>query len=159
MNLRSKNLKELEKLSEKGEIDIFYGDESPVCSEGYVPYGWQFPDEQVCILSEKAHRINCFGMINRQSKCFWSTIEQSINAQFILECFENFSFEIHKETFVILDNASVHRARIIRERMPYWQKKRTVYIFFATIFTTFEYRRNNMAQIEERMVSPRGLLF
>jgi hypothetical protein len=66
-------LKELEKLSIEGKIDIFYGDESHVCSEGYVPYGWQFPDEQVCTLSEKAHRINCFGMINRQSKCFWST--------------------------------------------------------------------------------------
>lgn len=122
-------LKELEKLSEKGEIDIFYGDESHVCSEGYVPYGWQFLDEQVCILSEKAHRINCFGLINRQSKCFWSTTEQSINAQFILEYFENFSFEIQKETFVILDNASVHRAKIIRERMPFWQK-RGLFIFF-----------------------------
>jgi len=116
-------LKELEKLSQAGKIDLFYGDESHVCSQGYVPYGWQFPDEQVCILSEKAHRINCFGMINRQSKCFWSTTEESINAQFILEYFENFSLEIHKETFIILDNASVHKAKIIRERIPYWQKR------------------------------------
>jgi len=36
-----------------------------------------------------------------------------------LSYFENFSFEIHKETFVILDNASVHKAKIIRERMPH----------------------------------------
>lgn len=122
-------LKELENLSVNRKIDLFYGDESHVCSEGYVPYGWQFPDEQVCILSEKAHRINCFGMINRQSKCYWSTTEQSIDAQFILEYFENFSFEIHKETFVILDNASVHKAKIIRERIPYWQK-RGLFIFY-----------------------------
>lgn len=49
--------------------------------------------------------------------------EQNGNAQFILEYFENFSFEIHKQTFVVLDNASVHKAKIIRERMPYWQKR------------------------------------
>jgi len=94
-----------------------------------VPYGWQFPDEEVCILSEKVHRINCFGMINRQSKCYWSTTGQNINAQFILEYFEKFSFEIHKETFIILDNASVHRAKLMRERMPFWQK-RGLFIFF-----------------------------
>jgi transposase len=122
-------LTELEQLSVKGEIDLFYGDESHVCSEGYVPYGWQFPDEEVCILSEKAHRINCFGLINRQSKCYWSTTEKSIDAQFILEYFEDFSFKIHKDTFVVLDNASVHKAKIIQERIPYWQS-RGLYIFF-----------------------------
>ena len=41
---------ELEKLSKQRLIDLCYGDEtgSPanhVCSQGYVPYGWQFPDE------------------------------------------------------------------------------------------------------------------
>jgi transposase len=46
-----------------------------------------------------------------------------------LEYFENFSFEIHKETFVILDNASVHKAKIIRERIPYW-RKRGLFIFY-----------------------------
>jgi len=122
-------LKELEQLSQKGQIDLFYGDESHVCSEGYVPYGWQFPEEQVCILSEKAHRINCFGFINRQSKCYLETTEQNIDAQFILEYFEKFSFEIHKETFIVLDNASVHRAKIIRERIPFWQN-RGLFLFF-----------------------------
>ncbi|GHV14665.1 hypothetical protein FACS1894169_04030 [Bacteroidia bacterium] len=33
-------LKELETMSEHGQIELFYGDESHVCSEGYVPYGW-----------------------------------------------------------------------------------------------------------------------
>ncbi|KAA6341355.1 hypothetical protein EZS27_010843 [termite gut metagenome] len=37
-------------MSEQGQIDLFYGDESHVCSEGYVPYGWQFPDEEVALL-------------------------------------------------------------------------------------------------------------
>jgi hypothetical protein len=102
-------------LSNEGKIDLFYGDESHVCTQGYVPYGWQFADEEVCILSEKAERINCLAMINRQSKCYWATTQESINAKFVLEYLEDFSFKIHNETVVVLDNASVHKAKIIKD--------------------------------------------
>lgn len=116
-------------MSREGKIDLYYGDETHVCSEGYVPYGWQFPGEQVCVLSEKAYKLNCFGFINRQNCCWWKTTEGNIDAQFILEYMENFSFHINKKTFVVLDNARVHKAKIIQERIPYWQR-RGLYIFF-----------------------------
>ncbi|KAA6345463.1 hypothetical protein EZS27_006959 [termite gut metagenome] len=116
-------------MSEQGKIDLFYGDESHACSEGYVPYGWQFPHEDVCILSEKSHKINCLGFINRQSKYYWKTTEQPIDAEFILEYMEDFSFQIHKETVIVLDNARIHTSKIIRERIPYWQA-RGLFLFF-----------------------------
>jgi hypothetical protein len=31
---------ELERLSETGDIDLYYGDVSHACSQGYVPYDW-----------------------------------------------------------------------------------------------------------------------
>jgi hypothetical protein len=116
-------------MSRSGKTDLCYGDETHVCSEGYVPYGWQFPDEEVCIFPEKAYKVNCFGFINRQSCCRWKTAEGNMDAQFILEYMEDFSFQISKKTFVVLDNARVHKAKSIRERIPYWQK-RGLYIFF-----------------------------
>ena len=116
-------------MSRDQKIDLYYGDETHVCSEGYVPYGWQFPDEEICILSEKAYKINCLGLINRQSRCYWKTTEANIDAQFVLEYMENFSFHITRKTFVVLDNARLHKAKIIVERIPYWQK-RGLYIFF-----------------------------
>ena len=116
-------------MSREGRIDLYYGDETHVCSEGYVPYGWQFPDEDVCILSEKAYKLNCFGLINRQSRCRWKTTEDNIDAQFVLEYMEDFSFQISKKTFVVLDNARIHKAKIIQERIPFWEK-RGLYIFF-----------------------------
>jgi transposase len=42
---------------------------------------------------------------------------------------EDFSFQIRKKTFVVLDNARVHKAKAIQERILYWQK-RGLYIFF-----------------------------
>jgi hypothetical protein len=127
--LQVEKLKELEQLSLCGTIDLYYGDESHVCSEGYVPYGWQFPDEEVCILSEKAFTVNCLGFISRQNQCRWLMSTENIDTGFVLECLEQFSFEISKTTFIAMDNPLIHKAKAIKERVPYWQK-RGLYIFF-----------------------------
>ncbi|CAA7196356.1 hypothetical protein CHRY9293_02453 [Chryseobacterium potabilaquae] len=56
-----------------GLIDLFYGDESHVSSESHVPYGLQFPDEEVAIYLEKGYKTNIFGIINRSNVCRWET--------------------------------------------------------------------------------------
>ena len=116
-------LGQLEQLSDNGCIDLYYGDESHVCSRGYVPYGWQFPDEELYIPSEKAYRINCLGFINRKSQYMGAMTENNITAEFVMEYLEKFSFTVQKDTVIVLDNASVHKAKIIRERILYWQKR------------------------------------
>ena len=88
----------LEKLSKNGLIDLFYGDETHICSEGYVPYGWQFPDAKVAILVEKGHKLNCFGLISRTNEFHWATTEQNIDSCFVKEFLNNLSFNIKKET-------------------------------------------------------------
>jgi transposase len=112
-----------------GLLDLFYGDESHVCTSGYVPYGWQFPGEDVFIPSEKGPKVNCFGMISRKNECHsWST-SGTIDAAFILERLEILSLQITKETCIVLDCARVHTSKIIKERMPFWEH-RGLYIFF-----------------------------
>ena len=39
------------------------------------------------------------------------------------------SFSIHQPTYIILDNARIHHAKIIQKRVPFWQK-RGLYLFF-----------------------------
>ena len=104
--LKIELIAELEKLSGQGLIDLFYGDESHICSEGYVPYGWKFPDEDIYISVEKGYKINIWGLISRYNQYHWATTEQNINASFVLEQLEKLSFQIHKQTVVMLDNAS-----------------------------------------------------
>lgn len=116
-------------MSHRNEIDLYYGDETHVCSQGYVPYGWQFPDEDVCFLSEKSYKFNCFGLINRQSQCYWEVTQENINTGFILSFFEKLSFQIDRTTFIVLDNARIHKTKDILERVPYWQK-RGLFLFF-----------------------------
>ena len=122
-------LAELENLSLAGLIDLFYADESQVSTEGYVPYGWQLPGEQVFVPSEKGAKINCFALVSRQCQCYWRTTEQIIDAPFVFEQLENLAFSIQKHTVVVLDNAPVHTAKIIRQRIPCWQQK-GLFVFF-----------------------------
>ena len=61
-----RSLKELEAQQREGRIDLYYADESHICTEGYVPYGRQFLGEDVYIASGRTARVNIFGMIDRQ---------------------------------------------------------------------------------------------
>ena len=66
--MRKHALALLEEQSQKEHIDLYYADESGISSEGYVPYGWQFSDEQVCIASAKGQTLNCFALISRKNQ-------------------------------------------------------------------------------------------
>jgi len=150
-------LQELETLYAKGEIDLFYGDESHVCTEGYVPYGWQFPGENIYIPSERAKRLNIFGMTNRDNRFEGFCTSESIDAGKVASFLEQFSFGLDKKTFVVLDNASVHRNAIIRQMRPIWEK-RGLFIFYIPPYSPpFEYCRNPLEGDEREMDQATGL--
>ena len=100
-----------------------------VCTEGYVPYGWQFRDENVYIPSGKAQRVNIFGMIDRNNRYHGFTTTESIDAYKVVEYLDAFSLTIKKDTFIVLDNASVHRNKKIKELRMLWEK-RGLFLFY-----------------------------
>lgn len=126
---KTEKLQELEVLFEKGEIDLFYGDESHICTEGYVPYGWQFPGEDVYIPVEKAKRLNIFGMIDRNNRFEGFCTCESVDAEKVVDFLDRFSFKLNRKTFVVLDNASVHRNEKIKQMRPIWEK-RGLFLFY-----------------------------
>ena len=126
---KTEKLQELETLYAKGDINLFYGDESHVCTEGYVPYGWQFHGEDVFIPSERAKRLNIFGMIDRNNRFEGFCTTDSIDAEKVVDFLDRFSFQVEKKTFVVLDNASVHRNKKIRKMRPVWEK-RGLFLFY-----------------------------
>ena len=122
-------LQELEQQESEGRIALYYADESHVCTEGYVPYGWQLPGEDVCIPSQRVARLNIFGMIDRNNHYEGFTTTENITADKIVSFLDAFSFRVHKDTFVVLDNASVHRNHKIRELRLIWAK-RGLFLFY-----------------------------
>lgn len=124
-------LEELESLSTQGMIDLYYGDETGVSTAGYCPYAWQGKAEKISVaaLPISRQRLNCFGCISRTNQ-FWSaTTTKAIDGEFIFEQLEAFCLSLHKPTFLVLDNASVHKTDHILRHLENWQQ-RELYIFY-----------------------------
>ncbi len=51
--------------SQKGEIDLFYFDESGFTLEPCVPYAWQPIGETIEVPSSKSKRLNVLGFMDR----------------------------------------------------------------------------------------------
>ncbi len=77
----------------------------------------------VYIASGRTARVNIFGMIGRQNNYKGFTTTDSMNADKVVEFLDTFSFQVHKNTFVVLDNATVHRNHKIKELRAIWEKR------------------------------------
>lgn len=124
-------LQELEQLAQQDLIALYYGDETGVSTQGYCPYGWQGKAERVSIavLPTSHQRLNCFGCISRTNQ-FWSaTTTKAIDGAFVIEQLEAFSRTLSKPTFLVLDNAPVHKTETILRCLEHWQQ-RGLYLFY-----------------------------
>jgi hypothetical protein len=126
---KCEKLQEFEQQESEERIALYYADESHVCTEEYVPYGWQLPGEQVCIPSQRIARLNIFGMIDRNNHYEGFTSTESITTEKIICYLDALSFRVCKDTFVVLNNATVHRNHKMRELRPVW-KKRGLFLFY-----------------------------
>ena len=126
--LKRDYLLELEALSEQGQIDLFYGDESRVNLQPCVPYAWQFKDETVGMPSTQGGGINCFGLLARDNRCHAHLTEGKITGDWIANVLDLFSLSLSKPTVIVLDNATAHK-KAVKERGTRWQE-RGLFVWF-----------------------------
>ena len=50
-------------------------------------------------------------------------IEGKVDTAVIVECFAQLSQQIHQKTYVLLDNAPMHRSQTFIEQIPQWVQK------------------------------------
>ena len=86
-----------------------------------MPNGWQFREEDVYIPSERGYKLNIFGMIDRYNRYEEFSTTENMTADKISDFLDRLSMRIRKNTFVVLDNASVHRCKLIKEIRPIWE--------------------------------------
>ena len=131
--LKREYLGELEALSEQGQIDLLYGDESRVSLQPCVPYGWQFADEQVIMPSEQGGGVNCFALISRTNQCRVHLTDGSITADWVSERLDALSLSLRRLTVIVLDNARVH-TKAVKERGAVWQE-RGLFVWFLPTYS------------------------
>ena len=80
------------------------------------------------------YKINVFGLISRTNQCHWAMTQQNIDSQFVVNHLGNLSLKITRETFIVLDNASIHQSKLLRENLDLWQK-RGLFVFFLPSYS------------------------
>ena len=70
-----------------------------------------------------------WGLVNRYNQKHWATSEQTIDSRFVFEQLDLLSFQITKLIVILLDNATIHKAKIIQNQLKFWEK-RGLYIFY-----------------------------
>tara|TARA_B100001079_G_C16320599_1_gene474473 strand:- start:8 stop:586 length:579 start_codon:yes stop_codon:yes gene_type:complete len=127
--LKKKEIEKLNQRSASGEIDLYFGDESGFSLVPVVPYAWQPVGETIEIKSSLSKRINVLGFLskNKDFKCI--TLEGSVNSDCIISAIDALFVDVKKETWLVLDNAPVHRSKYFKLKIDEW-KRNNVYILF-----------------------------
>jgi len=107
----------------KGELDVYYFDESGFNLIPEIPYAWQLIGETVAIPSGKSKRLNVLAFSNKNLDFFQKTIQGYVDSQVVIEFFDEFSRKIKKKTTVIIDNASVHTSKKFKNELEKWKTK------------------------------------
>lgn len=112
----------LQKQEERGEIDLYYFDESGFALDPTIPYAWQEPNSVIELPAMRYGRINVCGFMNRKNDLHTYMFEQSIHTGVVIACFDAFCQTITKKTVVVIDNASIHRSEEFEDHIPSWKK-------------------------------------
>ncbi len=122
-------LAELLALAAASVIEIYFGDESGFWQTPVIARAWQFRGEEIRILPEKGSRLAVFGLLNLNCEGKFWTSEKAIKTEFVVDCLEEWiKAKSRRARVLVLDNAAVHRSKLMRSKLAEWEEKE-FYIF------------------------------
>lgn len=108
---------------ERGEIDLYYGDEVGFNLIPKIPYAWQRIGENIELTSSRSESFNVLGLLQKNGKFESVVFDQSINSNAVVGYFDLLAGQICKETWIILDNSPIHKSDYFMEQIPLWNEK------------------------------------
>lgn len=95
-----------------------------------VPYLWQPKGKKgergkTVGLPAKAHsrRLNVLGFLSRQNRLHTFQAQERMTASFVIESVEALLPSLCCPTVLVLDNASVHRSKLVQDKRREWKQK------------------------------------
>ena len=118
-----------------------------------MPYGWQFPGENITIPSDRGARLNIRGMIDYDSRYNGFCSTESMTSESIADFLDRFSLTIRKDTFVVLDNAKVHRSKYMKE-MRKIGRNRPLSFLPASLFPSSQHCGDSRRMLKGQWIQP-----
>jgi hypothetical protein len=156
-----KALGKLRALQAKGQCDLVFGDETGFSLQPSVPYLWQ-PKGQTLEIPAQAHskRVNVIGFLHDSGEKFYHHLKEGRvdAAEFIVAVETELLPNLERNTTLVLDNGSVHRAKIVSARRAAWKKK-GLRLFFLPPYSPHLNRIETLWRfIKNRWLSPTAYL-
>lgn len=117
-------LSRLHRLEAQGKCQVWYGDESGFCLQPVLPYLWQ-KKGQTLGLPAQAHskRLNALGFLRRDGLLVSVTTTETVKADQWIAAVETLLSHLARPSVLVLDNASVHRSRLVQQKRKEWKQK------------------------------------
>lgn len=119
----------------KGEIELLYLDESGFGRTPYIPYAWQDIGSTIRVPCRAGKRLNVIGLYSLMQGTLTANItDTSLTSTHVVDFLDAFSKTLHKFTVVVLDNASIHSAKVVSEKLPEWES-RNLYLYYLPTYS------------------------
>ena len=107
-----------------GECALWSCDGTGFCLEPYLPYAWQPRGASIEVpTASHSRRLNVLGFLKRNNDLYPYMIEGSVDTAVIIACFDQLSAQLDKRSYVLLDNAPMHRSKAFMHQIPKWVRK------------------------------------
>lgn len=135
---RERALKKFLALEEQGRCQVLFGDESGFALSPSVPYVWQMPGYPLHLPAHPHHkRHNVLGFWRSDNWMRYSAFSGRMNAARFIECIEHDllpHLNPQHPTILVLDNAPVHKAKKVWDKLPLW-KAQGLRVFFLPTYS------------------------
>jgi transposase len=120
---KQQQLEELKQQDAKGEIALYFMDESGFCLIPCVPYGWQPVGQYLELLSCMSKRLNVLGFLRYNLELETYVSEQTINSDVVIHCIEQFFGESKIPVVIAMDQASIHTSNAMYFKRQEWEER------------------------------------
>jgi transposase len=119
----------------QGEIDLFYLDQSGFGRTPCIPYAWQDRGSVIAVPCRAGKRINVMGVYSLTKGMLQAEItDKNITSATVVGFLDKLSETIEKFTVVVLDNASIHTAKAVSDRLAEWEN-RGLYLYYLPTYS------------------------
>lgn len=148
-------LTRLHRLEDAGRCHVLYGDESGFCLQPPLPYLWQRKG-QTLGLPAQAHsrRLSVLGFLSRAGHLRHFPTQESVTAQFVIESIEALLPTLSCPTVLVLDNATVHRSRLVQAKRREWKEKGLRLLFLPPYCPHLNKIETLWRQVKYRWLNP-----